>query len=865
MATISTDTYFDASTRTAGETWAINGATLTIRTDTRWHANSPASMTGTLGAVTVSTGLGGSMKIDGSKVRWMPFDTGSGTVPAVGTSITQGGVSGYLLAVYADLTSAPTAVGAAMPASGYLKFREVTGGSFSAGTLSGISANASSADVTGWLEICVDSGANLSFAELGNGFIIIGDWFTLGTTNGSRGQTIQAPTNGGGSGTHIYAVQIETAPGSGVYEWYGCLHATLGAAVWATANFAQDARSKFIESNGNGLLRIGSDGTNNIAYLPPSGCKIRVPNIFMRSVATASRAVNQVPGAVTRAFVSGGNNTWDGVHTDVYVSATGSAIKPYYHNMVHEMPLTLNDPKVPVDMDNCAIAPFSANAASTFFLNRLNGGTISNVKAFNTGSILGVMQLGNTDSVTFNNLELICMKPRTATLAANRIQTVFSNCTFNGLKIKGTGNWSCLLASNITIKNMDYIDRLEGATTSSNAANAIQLSSANGVVIDGFTFGEGGTITNTHCYNAIISGGTNPNNNIKLRNFGTRSVPVDCGTAIATTGPANLYSMTAGDQNIKFQRVYMTGIRGNSLHLQASNNMPGMYYEDVFCGYSTTWMPGGLQCVVRKCGSAGFNTAPSSNLGTHWIDYFTSDTAGEIAWFGCGPSPATSGSNYLVATPNQGTGYITSSAAISLDTQGDYAFSETDYWIKGHTSFKNQAPTTYGTVTGLVFYYDLDTGSGFSGTWKQATGANLSAETISPSGFKMRLKVLQNSTGVSTTLMTEIKFFTNSTLSAQTSNMSALDTNSLTLTGLAVGSEVRAYVGTDPATSVEIGGTESTGSSTFSFQHSSGGQAGYIAILAMGYQPIYFPYTYKSSDDSILIQPVIDRNYYNPA
>ena len=46
MATITSDTYLDEGTsRTAGETWACNGSTLTIRTDTRWHANAPASGT----------------------------------------------------------------------------------------------------------------------------------------------------------------------------------------------------------------------------------------------------------------------------------------------------------------------------------------------------------------------------------------------------------------------------------------------------------------------------------------------------------------------------------------------------------------------------------------------------------------------------------------------------------------------------------------------------------------------------------------------------------------------------------------------------------------------------------------------------
>src|SRR3972149_5985649 len=112
------------SFRYGGETWLMQeGAEFTIRTDTRWHANAPASMLGSLGAQTVTEGK---LIYDGTSVRWLAFDTGGGVVPAIGTSITQGGVSAsYLLGVYDSLTSAPTAVGAAMPADGFLKFREV--------------------------------------------------------------------------------------------------------------------------------------------------------------------------------------------------------------------------------------------------------------------------------------------------------------------------------------------------------------------------------------------------------------------------------------------------------------------------------------------------------------------------------------------------------------------------------------------------------------------------------------------------------------------------------------------------------------------------------------------------------------------
>ena len=86
---------------------------------------------------------------------------------------------------------------------------------------------------------------------------------------------------------------------------------------------------------------------------------------------------------------------------------------------------------------------------------------------------------------------------------------------------------------------------------------------------------------------------------------------------------------------------------------------------------------------------------------------------------------------------------------------------------------------------------------------------------------------------------------------------------SYTLTGLIAGTEVRAYVGIDPDTSVEIDGIESSGTS-FQFGHEEGGNAGYINIIKEEYEPITIWLTYPSVDTSIPIQQDIDRTYINP-
>ena len=858
MATITTDTYLDGGTaRTAGETWSLNGATLTVRTDTRVHANAPASMTGTLGTLTVSSALGGSLYVDGSKVRWMAFDTGSGNVPAIGTSITQGGVSGYLLGVWADIQSAPTTAGSAMPASGFIKFREVTGGAFSAGALTGISANASSPDVRGWIEFVMDSTSSITGNELGNGIIFNGDWFYLDNTNGSIGQQIKTPTNGGGSGTTMVGVQIETSPGSGVYEWYPAVAAASQTSTWNTTNIGTDARSKFVEAMANGVIRIGSDGTNNVGYVPASGCKVRIPNILFRSATSAARATNIAPGTAS-TNIAGGNNKVVGAHIEVNIAAMPKQC--YFENSIIGSVVSTSNAITPAVIKNSLIGGLKNYGQQTLNVLASNNITVENVKVAGIGYTTGTAIFSNCQNASITNLEVVAYKVRAAVNTGVSF-SLMSNLTINGLKIKAVGGATLTTCANSSISNVDYCDRIEANTNSTNSADLFTLTNCQNIVFNGGSFGEGGTIAEAHPYGYVFN--LVSCNNVKIRNWGTRSNPLNTYTANC---PIYFHSVDTNCINMKIQRCFITKCR-NGFSSMNSNNRIGVFFEDCGETTATTHYPSnvGYNAVVRKMALPSPTAFGTANVGVHWLDSFPNDTTGAIWWYPQVPSAETQDKNYIVSTPAQGTAYLASAAAVSLDTQNDYVFSESGWQFLGHTSFQNSTPVLSGTTTGMVAYYDLDTGSGFSGTWKQATGANLSAETISPAGFKMRVKVVQTGTGNTATSLTGIKFLTNSTLSAQSTYQYPLDTNTLTFTGLAVGSEVRCYVGTDPATATEIGGTESSGSSTFSFTHSSGGSDGYIMILAMGYQPIRIPYTYKSSDDSILIQPVIDRNYNNPA
>ena len=81
------------------------------------------------------------------------------------------------------------------------------------------------------------------------------------------------------------------------------------------------------------------------------------------------------------------------------------------------------------------------------------------------------------------------------------------------------------------------------------------------------------------------------------------------------------------------------------------------------------------------------------------------------------------------------------------------------------------------------------------------------------------------------------------------------------ISGLVADSEVRAYTGTNPATAVEIAGTESSTGTSFTFTQSSAGVAGYIQIFHIEYQPIFRTITYSGSNETITVQQIKDRQY----
>jgi hypothetical protein len=201
-----------------GESITINGGALKIDADTR--LNQQAAV---FGQVTLSSTLGGSFVIDGTTVWELPFSASTGNVPtqaALGSNGVTGGTSGAtgeLTRVWASGSFNPVTAGETMPATGYIKLRSKTGNFQSGETITlpgGATIVASSAGKRGAIQVFATNGSNMIVPRLAN-CSINGDWYDLGTTDGSDNQTLTLPIR-----EELGGIQIETSAGSGVYEWY---------------------------------------------------------------------------------------------------------------------------------------------------------------------------------------------------------------------------------------------------------------------------------------------------------------------------------------------------------------------------------------------------------------------------------------------------------------------------------------------------------------------------------------------------------------------------------------------------------------------------------------------------------------------
>ena len=845
--TVSVSHNFDASANLAlnnGETITINtGAVLTMNSDNRWSQNAAVPLN-----ITIDAASGGELLMDGRDVWWLPYTSGSGTVPVLGTTfpasnVTSATASGEFLGVFTGLGVAPSS--GTMPATGFIKLRTRTDDFANAQALTlpgGATATASGAGQRGWLNIVGAETGTITIPRLGK-WTARGDWFDLATTTGSRNQTIQYFV-----ADVCPALWIETSAGSGVYEiWLNA------GDRWSATYVSMDERGKFFGCTAAGVITLAATG---FGKLPAAGCKIRVPNIHISSTTSANYAANTLNATL--------GSRWETVTTAAgeidleMIAGSGfylNASTPYRVALtdvafLHQ--IKINAPAKPLVWFGVAVGLASTVLAQALTIDGASGVIASSTFTKYTGDLFNnTAVIGGTapnQGLTFDQC-LISTFGGSGALAlaiySGSTDVAVIASTLLGSRIRVYPG-----VSNTLISNLQFSDTTTGSFSINGSRVIIYVGEAFGTVIDDVSMMTDGTVPDINLIEDFGVG-------TKIRNIGTYVTPMDFGSATN-------YPLKLSGSGTVVQRVFGTKPQTSLItDAQATD----VTFENVHSDDTDTLaFIARSHVTVKGCrmAASGFGAIPTTLTGaaaTHFYDVYASDTAGLIGVAFSEPSSVTAA--YAALTGGAGLFNGAGSALLrSVDDQLTYTW---PHFILGYTGLENVAPALSGTNTGnLTIEYDLDKGSGFSGTWQTCDATNLSAEIgiSATTGFKPKFRFTCATASISNSI--NGFYITGTTDATSQQTQYPLDVSTLTLTGLPVAAEVRCYTGAKDGSAVEIGGVEATGGTTFTFTHSSGGSSGFIHIIHPSYKIKEIDYTYAVADTELLIQMDPDPWYSNP-
>lgn len=842
------------------DTFNVNGGTLTIDSDTRYGPNT-STTAGPMGNVNLSATLGGTLNVVGNNVRLIQYNNGSANVPAAGTIITAGGVNAELLCVMTTRYGGAVSTNGALPATGWLKVRNKSGGNFVPGAFTaGISATILAPDELGWIEVVGVDSLGISAPRLG-AWTMSGQWFSLGSTTGVRGQTLKLPYFTDSTLIEYPGVEIETSPGSGVYAFWAN-----AAQMFYSTNLSTDSRCQFVYIDSTGTLTFGMGiDAINAGHMPIAGCDVRIPNIILSTALVTNRALNESPSPTL-------GNRYETLTTSAGVINFSKITGSWYINLIQCYSVTLNDVHTcdQMVMTECATSPVInnlhvglSNRAAQLTTNAVvfgqmyfgaTGNNISGLRAQAISSSGYAMTFTNLyGGWTLNNLRGHYAQDATAVSGAIFLNTCDDIVLNNPISV---GKRLIISACNrYTINRLVYADTAKSNTQTGAPCHAIEVMSSSKVgKIDTIKNWPG--VVNAHPYNGLIY--NNTTFDLDIRNIGTAAAPYDCGT-INSSG--YLFSDGGNNARCKVRRNWLTGLRSGLI--SSNNTSSSMSFDNCYNTDATkTQGPNYLNTFTRgnRQNAGSVPTSYIAVYGTHFWDAFTGDTTTRCAIaFTEKTLDSISAGSYFI---NNGTPKFTSQGALVMSTIGDSVTWVWSYFILGWTGLTSFAVAGVNTGNHLI-EYDLDKGNGFSGTWKTLTNANLLAETgVSATvGLKPMIRITAITTAV-TNRIDSLAINGTTTLAIQNTAFYTIGTTLLSLTGLDPGSEVRCYLGTDPLTSVEIGGVESSGNS-FDLYHDVGGSAGYIVVFSLTLAPIYLPVTYPITNTSYPIQQSLDRVFLN--
>jgi len=907
-----------ATARTGGDTIDTNGWTVTQDQDSRYGLGGTTSTT--WGNITINASKGGKFIIDATKVWLIPFTAGSGSLTA-GAPITLSTTTANTIGLYSAVNVAPVLTGVAtgflkvtnvsgtLPSSGTftqagftftisgaptIGFIEVNGdesagfivnrlGSveiygawYSAGTTSGLSTTTYQLPTNGGIQyypaVYVDSdvvtitgasysGGSITYQCSSNTFLV-GDEVTVTGASPSGYNVadleITAVTSTSFTVTSANPGTYVSGGSAVVPEAYPCAGSLLAAASTPT----DAVRGKVCWVSTAGVLRFGSDGTNTVGYVPTSGRRVRIPNIITANNTTAARTANVLPNATlaTRfdfTTTGGGVTKMNKVLLNWYPSFSQSySVEMRFAAVATQ--LSLSEIAQPMKIYRVAVGQEAANAQFGLLMSLCFAGGDFNGCVFTSATLAlagrYVSSLSDMTGFNFNSCKEFSFVIRANATTGCATLTRVGSCTWTKPVI-GHGRYLLTACNNLKFTNAVYYDS-GVATAITNPMSVWETALATSdCMFDGLTFGG---LADAHPYTAILSINAAGCTRIKLRNIGTSPLSQLSLGSVNQTGTVCAIGAGAAASYIYMQRLFCSGTRTN---LYSGDNSSTFIFSDNCMGdYADAPVNSMLNMTTRGCGSTPTYAAQTAVYGTHWFDHFTATTTGRIAIL---MNEATTATASQVALTNGSA--FTAAGGLYMPTIGQTATFEMLYYALGHTQFTNSAAVMAGgTATNYNYNFSVDKNDGVG--WSTMTTANYTATTLGTAlnglgvldptkGVKLRLKI--TTTVTNTTAITSFYVNTISTATAQ-ANYYALDSNTVTFTGLPTGCDV---VILSSGTTTILASVDANSTSSYTYTY-SGTQNIDVGFIKAGYVPYYIRnLALTTTNSTIPVSLVVDRNY----
>jgi len=494
-----------------------------------------------MGAINLSASLGGSIYIRGVTSRLIPYDNGTGNVPAGGTVISGVSGSGKLVGVYSALNVVPSAPAASMPSTGYILLKQWNGNGFVENeSLTGIGADVDvdptfgGTDRVGWVELVGQEGSNLSNNRINNPTQkeAIGDWFYMGITTGTRTTAYQIPSNG--VAQHISGVQVETDVDSNEYEWWPV--STSDMTLDNIKTSGEGTNVCFLDS-ANARIYFGYDLTNQSGgQCPTAGRRVRIGNVLMQMCLNASPTANSfnvAPATRYRVLTSGSGN-W---RTEKISCAWGmqSISNPYIINLQDSSfiaPMTVFNCPTILEIRRCCISKQYVEGSTgnhPLLINNCSTGSNIEDSVFSNGGPLLTtsthhLYINLSENVVVSNCKMVntgMSNAYVAVLLSLSINILIEDCTVIG------GIYETTQCSNIRLYNHKWAMSCAGVPWVFSTAQTFMLyirNTTSDLVFDGLEMAHDGQGPVNDAIYIIGS-----SNNIKIRNWGTYDNPLHMG------------------------------------------------------------------------------------------------------------------------------------------------------------------------------------------------------------------------------------------------------------------------------------------------------------------------------------------------